>query len=288
MKTRYAIILAFLVSAFLAGAAGAMFIDVGIYDLAAIRPHNEVERKIIMFLKTNSIQYHARDLKAPGMNDPKRIRRGMKLFHKQCQVCHGAPGQDRDIVGVGLNPNPPPLVKASEHWSAEEIAWIIENGIKMAGMPAFGLGQSEQDIWDLSAFVTRLNTLSPEEYKHMLLALQDDALAEELQWVAPEQGWKKLKQVSNRKRGKRLLKRFGCTGCHIIPGIRSLNSYGGPPLTNWKKRHFIAGSVANNPINLVQWIRFPETINKGTMMPNLNVSERDAWDMANYLLSIEE
>jgi cytochrome c len=87
--------------------------------------------------------------------------------------------------------------------------------------------------------------------------------------------------------GKRLLSDYGCVSCHVVPGIDAEPAYVGPPLDHWGKRSYIAGALSNNEQNLVQWITGPQEVEPGTAMPNLDVSEQDATNIAAYLLSIE-
>jgi mono/diheme cytochrome c family protein len=64
-----------------------------------------------------------------------------------------------------MRPEPPHLTEAASEWSAEEIYWIVEKGVKMSGMPAFGERHEPKGITALTAFVTRLPGLSPEDYR---------------------------------------------------------------------------------------------------------------------------
>lgn len=86
--------------------------------------------------------------------------------------------------------------------------------------------------------------------------------------------------------GQVALQVYGCGACHTIPGVPGANSLAGPPLTAWAERIYIAGKLTNEPINLVQWIRFPQAIEPGTAMPNMDVSEEDAVHMAAYLYTL--
>jgi cytochrome c2 len=88
------------------------------------------------------------------------------------------------------------------------------------------------------------------------------------------------------QRGRILLQEYGCHSCHTIPGVPNADSYVGPPLTAWADRHYIAGSLPNEPDNLLLWIRFPQAVEPGTAMPNLGVDEQDALDMAAYLYTL--
>lgn len=51
-----------------------------------------------------------------------------------------------------------------------ELYWIIENGIKMTGMPAFGPTHSKDELWGIVAFVRHLPSMSPKEYQTMVKA----------------------------------------------------------------------------------------------------------------------
>ena len=121
----------------------------------------------------------------------------------------------------------------------------------------------------------------------MKKAIQQDEDPPELRWESPEEGWIRLKEYSA-KEGKLLLKQYGCASCHSIPGVKTLNTHAGPGLQEWKDRHFIAGQVVNYPNNLVRWLMHPEEIDSTTLMPNLGVSEEDAWKMSAYLMGLEE
>jgi cytochrome c1 len=87
--------------------------------------------------------------------------------------------------------------------------------------------------------------------------------------------------------GRRLLSDYGCVSCHVVPGIRAEPAYVGPPLDHWGKRSYIAGALPNNERNLVRWITRPQEVESGTAMPDLDVSEQDATNIAAYLLSLE-
>lgn len=88
-------------------------------------------------------------------------------------------------------------------------------------------------------------------------------------------------------RGARLMRQtYGCGACHVIPGVTGATGMVGPPLNEWSRRVYIAGSLANTPENLVFWIRQPQAVEPGTAMPDLGVTEPDARDIAAYLYSL--
>lgn len=90
----------------------------------------------------------------------------------------------------------------------------------------------------------------------------------------------------NAAHGKDAIRSYGCGACHMIPGVRDAEGLVGPPLLAWSRRTFIAGEAPNTPDQLVRWIRMPQAIEPGTAMPNLDVREQDARDIAAYLYTL--
>jgi cytochrome c2 len=56
----------------------------------------------------------------------------------------------------------------------------------------------------------------------------------------------------NPNRGKNLIRYYGCSTCHTIPGIQEANGKVGPPLNTFALRVYIAGEVPNTPDNLTR------------------------------------
>lgn len=92
----------------------------------------------------------------------------------------------------------------------------------------------------------------------------------------------------NAHRGAAVISQYRCGACHYIPGIHNARGMVGPPLMFFGQRTFIAGEVPNSPENLVRWIRSPKSIEPGTAMPELGLSEQEARDAAAYLYTLRE
>jgi cytochrome c len=84
-------------------------------------------------------------------------------------------------------------------------------------------------------------------------------------------------------RGRAALVAHGCGACHRIPGIPAARGTVGPPLADFRERLYIAGLEPNVPDKLVAWIRDAPAVRPGTAMPDLDVSDAEARDMAAYL-----
>lgn len=88
---------------------------------------------------------------------------------------------------------------------------------------------------------------------------------------------------ANAERGRELTARYGCGACHVIPGVPDAFGRVGPKLEDFGNQMYIAGVMMNTPSNLERWIREPRVVNPRTAMPDLNVTEQDARDIAAYL-----
>jgi len=156
------IVIVVLIGAFL------IFIYSGTYNISAMVPHYGVTRWVLSTVMDNSVVHHAKDIKAPNLNDSTMIQAGFNHYRRMCAGCHGAPGRDQGEMAKSLYPRPPLLVRAVKDWNAPELFWIVKNGIKMTGMPAFGRTHTDKDIWDITAFLEKLPGLSSEQYKSMV------------------------------------------------------------------------------------------------------------------------
>lgn len=87
-------------------------------------------------------------------------------------------------------------------------------------------------------------------------------------------------------RGKVAIGAYGCGSCHIVPGVPGAQGLVGPPLTGFARRRYIAGALPNTPENLTTWLRDPQAIEPGTIMPNLGIDDADARDLAAYLATL--
>jgi cytochrome c len=88
------------------------------------------------------------------------------------------------------------------------------------------------------------------------------------------------------ERGQQLIAAYGCGTCHEVPGVHAATGLVGPPLTNIGDRMYLAGQLPNTPQNMMRWMRDPQTIERDTAMPDMNVSEGDARDIAAYLYTL--
>ncbi|MEX2381551.1 MAG: cytochrome c, partial [Opitutales bacterium] len=149
----------------LLGVGGFLLIYSGLYSVAATAEHTAFERWVLETAKRQSVAQAARDVDVPDLEDHAAILRGAGSYQAMCLTCHGAPGVERSAMGRGLNPLAPEPEEMLRLWSPEEMFWITKNGIRMTGMPAWGATHTEEELWELVAFIQEVEGMTPEEYE---------------------------------------------------------------------------------------------------------------------------
>ena len=113
----------------------------------------------------------ARDEKNPVMGSEEVLSEAMAHFADHCATCHANDGSGDTAIGKGLYPKPPDLRKSdTQELSDGELYYIIHNGVRLTGMPAFGeevSGKSDLDSWKLVHFIRHLPNITPEEVNKM-------------------------------------------------------------------------------------------------------------------------
>jgi len=154
----------------------AAFVASGSFDVAASRPAGKLEERIATFALNRSVSRRAPSRKNPLAPSPEVLRGGLVHFRENCVDCHGAPGVDASEFGQGLNPPAPDLTLPRVQGRPDgELYWIVSNGIRMTGMPAFSPTHKEDEIWKIVAFLRHLPELKPEEEKALKAAGEADA-----------------------------------------------------------------------------------------------------------------
>lgn len=254
-------------------AAGALLYS-GAYDISATDQHLAPTYWLLDTAMRRSVRQRAAGIEVPELSQPDQLQRGLALYREHCVQCHGAPGVAPQAFALGMTPAPANLAYTAREWPPVEIFWVVKEGIKMTGMPAWKHRMADDDIWAIVAFLQELPKLSPEEYRSRKAVPQtppDPAAA-----LAPDAG-----------RGEKAIGQYACVTCHAIPGIVGANAPVGPPLAGIGTRGFIAGVLPNTPENMVRWIRHPQAVNPRSAMPDLGVTEQDARDIAVYLSALK-
>ena len=145
-------------------AIGILFVSYsGAYNVAATEPHTAPSYWLFTNTMEHSVRVRAAGIKAPTSFTTEQSNAGFDLYNQRCVLCHGAPGIQLEASG-DLDPDPPPLWTDVRHWTDGELFWIIKNGVKMTGMPAFSRIYKDEDIWSVVAFLRVMDRLTPQAY----------------------------------------------------------------------------------------------------------------------------
>src|SRR5215469_8204149 len=146
------------------GVLAVIYFVSGLYNVGADSAHTGLTRWLFATVRERSVDAHGEDIQAPKLDDPKMIAEGAEHYDAMCTGCHLAPGMAENEMRPGMNPKPPILAKDPPD-SPGEAFWVVKHGIKMTGMPAWGITHTDDEIWNMVAFLQKLPKLSPKDYR---------------------------------------------------------------------------------------------------------------------------
>jgi mono/diheme cytochrome c family protein len=136
---------------------------------ARVQP-GSVETSVARGVRTLAVSRSARDLVNPVTRSPEAIADGLAHFADHCASCHANDGSGNTDMGRNMYPRVPDMrLATTQNLSDGELFWIIENGIRFTGMPAWGTGDraGEEASWRLVHFIRYLPNLTTEDLKQM-------------------------------------------------------------------------------------------------------------------------
>lgn len=154
----------------------AVIVIAGVAFLSMIRrgfsAHDEPSRVEVMMARAMrhwAVPSDLRDLNNPVPLTPQVLAEGRAHFADHCAGCHGNDGKGGGM-GKQMYPKTPDMtLAATQSLSDGELFSIIENGVRLTGMPGFGSGTAESayDSWSLVRFIRHLPKLTPQELAEM-------------------------------------------------------------------------------------------------------------------------
>jgi mono/diheme cytochrome c family protein len=128
-----------------------------------------METRLAITLQRLAIPRSARDLTNPMQATPELLVEARRHFADHCASCHGNDGSGVTEMGQKLYPRVPDMRLAqTQKLSDGEIYYIIENGVRFTGMPAWGAGGTDDhDSWHLVLFIRHLPKLFDEDLQDM-------------------------------------------------------------------------------------------------------------------------
>src|SRR5262245_25547812 len=159
-----------LVVAAIGAAGGAYVVSTG---LKAQPEPGAMETRVARTIRGFAIPREVKARSNPIGTSAEALKPGLEHFARYCAMCHGNDGSGQGAaIGRGLFPKPPDMrAAATQSLTDGEIFYIIENGVRFTGMPAFGSGKpdpaGEKQVWQLVRFIRHVPQITPDEIDWM-------------------------------------------------------------------------------------------------------------------------
>ena len=146
------------------------FIWIGSRGISAQAQPGTLETVVARTMRRVAMPRSGRQLPNPVPKSAEVLAEGMAHYADHCAVCHANDGSGETEVGRGLYPKPPDMrLDATQSLTDGELFYIIENGVRLTGMPAWATGTEEgrTATWHLVHFIRELPRLKPEQIEQM-------------------------------------------------------------------------------------------------------------------------
>ena len=153
-------------------AAAAMILTLGFVPTTASAVPPRFERQVATQALNASMHRHAPHIANPYSVDDQSLIAGMRVYTMNCAVCHGALDAQASALEHSFYPPAPQLIVKPVHDPEWRTFYIVRTGVRYTGMPAWEKILSEQDMWKVTTFLSRIENLPPNvvSYWHEVYA----------------------------------------------------------------------------------------------------------------------
>jgi mono/diheme cytochrome c family protein len=121
-----------------------------------------LERRIATSALDASMERHAQRINNPVTPTDENLIDGMKIYTMNCSLCHGTLDNKPSALEKSFYPPAPQLILDPLDDPEWHIFYAVRTGVRYTGMPAWGKAMSEQDIWKVTSFLSRVQKLPPK------------------------------------------------------------------------------------------------------------------------------
>lgn len=145
-------------------AAGVMLVLQGRGVSARPNPSG-VETRVALFMRGWLTPATYKGLRNPVADSDENFAAAREHFADHCASCHANDGSGDTEMGRNLYPKAPDMRRRTQQLSDGEIFYLIENGVRLTGMPGWSNGtpEGEKSSWQLVHFIRRLSKLTPDD-----------------------------------------------------------------------------------------------------------------------------
>ena len=159
------------------GALSVLFVQAVAVTLLLAQAHGwsareqpvRIETWVARRARAAALPAQARDQVNPVPNTPEVLSEARAHWADHCASCHGNDGSGDSLMGKRMYPPAPDMRRpATQNLSDGELFFVIQNGVRLTGMPAWGGSDHDAgDSWKLVRFIRHLPALTLEERREM-------------------------------------------------------------------------------------------------------------------------
>jgi mono/diheme cytochrome c family protein len=138
---------------------GLLWVRLGFVNPRADIPEDALERVIAMPALDASVDRRAPEIKNPLQATDANLAAGMKIYQTNCASCHGDTQRPSGVFAEALYPRAPQFVQDAPDMPENQNFYIIEHGIRLSGMPASKQVLSDQEVWQVTTFLSHMDKL---------------------------------------------------------------------------------------------------------------------------------
>ncbi len=146
---------------------GGVFIGLGLVNTAADQQPGKLETYIASGSLDAAVKRRAGGLANPVPVSDDSLMEGMTLYAIDCAGCHGSLDKSLSKLGADFYPPVPQIIKDPIDDPEWFIYYVTKHGIRNTGMPAWSQHLKDEEIWKISAFLSRINRLPPAVQEKM-------------------------------------------------------------------------------------------------------------------------
>ncbi len=160
------LVLGIIVAVVLLFVAALVIAQFGLMPTNADATPSQFESRIAANALDASMERHAPRVNNPIPATEDNLIAGMKLYTMNCAVCHGTLDYKPSLLEHSMYPPPPQIILEPLDDPEWHTNYAIRTGVRYTGMPAWNKALNDEDIWRVTAFLSRLEKLPPgvQEY----------------------------------------------------------------------------------------------------------------------------
>ena len=156
------VFLGFVIAVVVVLGAGFFCVRFGLMDPRADIPVNSLERRIAMPSLDAAVDRRAPEVQNPVQPTDANLIAGIKVYQTNCASCHGDIHHPHGMLADSLYPRAPQFVEDTADMPENQNFYIIQHGIRLSGMPAWKQVLNEQEMWQVTAFLSHMDKLPPQ------------------------------------------------------------------------------------------------------------------------------